>query len=109
MGFCGFLEIKPTSLVVADGATNPSIAQASAVEMREPFRAQGLQVTGAGLLPSGLLVAWAGIRAQGDAICGSDAGARKDCGFQGRRSPAFGRVVSPGPQRKQLESHRVQG
>ena len=37
------------------------------------------------------------------------AGACRDCGFRGRRSPAFRRVVSPGPQRKQLESHRDQG
>ena len=37
------------------------------------------------------------------------AGACRDCGFRGRRSPAFRRVVSPGPQRKQLESHRDEG
>ena len=42
-------------------------------------------------------------------IVATDRGACKDCGCQGRRSPAFRHVVSPGPQPKQLESHRVQG
>ena len=36
-------------------------------------------------------------------------GACEDCGFRGRRSPAFKCMLSPEPERKQSESHRVQG